>query len=126
MSRHAESKLQQLCVRWFRHQYLNHILFAIPNGGRRGKIEASIMKGEGVTAGVADLFLSATNARYYGFYIEMKIGKGKQTDKQREFQLKAEKAGYKYEVCRSFEQFIEIINDYLSQAPKREDIGNRI
>jgi VRR-NUC domain. len=119
MSRHLESRLQQNCVRWFRTQYpkLSLLLFAIPNGGARSKIEAGIMKGEGVVAGVADLFLSAANVRYHGFYIEMKIGKGKQTDKQEAFQLRVEKAGYRYEVCRNFEQFIDIINDYFSQAP---------
>lgn len=47
---HNESKLQRVCVQWFRVQYPHLVLFAIPNGGRRGKVEASIMKGEGVLA----------------------------------------------------------------------------
>ena len=31
------------------------MLFAVPNGGGRSRIEAGIMKAEGVTAGVSDL-----------------------------------------------------------------------
>lgn len=57
--RHQESTLQKTCVAWFRTQYPDHalMLFAVPNGGGRSRIESAIMKGEGVTAGVADLIL---------------------------------------------------------------------
>ena len=50
-----ESHIQRACVRWFALQYpeLKGILFAVPNGGGRSKIEAGILKAEGVTAGVS-------------------------------------------------------------------------
>lgn len=110
---HPESKLQQNCVTWFRLQYPNLVLFAIPNGGKRGDIEAKIMKGEGVLAGVADLFLMYPNKEFHGLFIEMKFGKGSQTDSQIDFQRKAESAGFKYEVANSFDRFREISNNYL-------------
>ena len=55
--RHIESQIQKDCVTWFRLQYpkIGRLLFAVPNGGARNAKEAAIMKGEGVTAGVAAL-----------------------------------------------------------------------
>ena len=72
--RHDESRIQTACVKWFRLQYPHFALnlFAVPNGGQRGKFEARIMKGEGVTAGVADLLLLLPSKGYHGLCIEMK------------------------------------------------------
>ena len=57
--KHEESHIQRNCVKWFRLAYpkLARLLFAVPNGGKRGIREAAIMKAEGVVAGVADLLL---------------------------------------------------------------------
>jgi hypothetical protein len=112
--KHEESITQRAAVSWFRYQYPNLLLFAIPNGGARSNIEAAIMKGEGVLAGAADLFLSVPNGRFHGLYIEMKSCKGRQSACQKKFQEKAESQGYGYEVCRSLDEFIEIINRYTA------------
>jgi hypothetical protein len=106
--------------------YPKLILFAIPNGGKRGKIEASIMKAEGVLAGVADLFLAASSTQpaepvnlrpqytfLHGLFIEMKHGSGKQTDTQKEFQKKVIEQGYKYVVCKTFDEFKYEVELYL-------------
>jgi len=116
MARHIESRIQQNCIRWFRYQYSNiaRLLFAVPNGGSRNRIEASIMKGEGVVAGVSDLILLVPSKDYHSLCIEMKAGKGKQTDLQKSWQELAEKHGNKYVICRSFDEFREIIQGYLS------------
>ncbi|MDR2584755.1 MAG: VRR-NUC domain-containing protein [Prevotellaceae bacterium] len=111
---HKESQLQRNCVKWCRYAYPKNILFAIPNGGRRGKIEAGIMKAEGVLAGVADLFLMTARNGYNGLFIEMKVGYGKQTPIQKEFEKAAIDAGYRYAVCRSMDEFMETVNDYLN------------
>jgi hypothetical protein len=112
-SRHLESKLQQSCVTWFRLQYPKYILFAIPNGGKRSKVEAKIMNGEGVLAGVADLFLMCPRKGYCGLFIEMKYGEGKQSDNQELFEINAEAFGYKYVIADSFDRFRIEINNYL-------------
>lgn len=114
-TRHTESLIQKQCVFWFRLQYpkLAKLLFAVGNGGKRNKIEAAIMKGEGVTAGVADLLLLFPNSKYHGLAIEMKTPTGKQQDTQKEWQKLVEAVGYKYVLCRSFEQFQAVINSYL-------------
>jgi len=110
---HKESKIQQACVRWFRYVHPTKLLFAIPNGGRRNLIEAVRMKAEGVTPGVADLFLMFGNGEHYGLFIEMKQGKGKQTEHQLGFQAYCNANKYKYVVCRSLDEFMNEINNYL-------------
>lgn len=110
---HKESKLQSECVRWFRYQYPNLLLFAIPNGGKRNLITAAILKREGVVIGVADLFL-AHGCKANGLFIEMKVGNCQQSEAQREFQKKITSFGYAYVICRSFDEFKREIEHYLS------------
>jgi hypothetical protein len=114
MKNYEESRIQKSCIKWFRLQYPKHTLFAIPNGGKRGKIEASIMKGEGVLAGVADLFLMCSNKNHFhGLFIEIKTGKGRQSKTQEEFCYNALMNGYLYVVCRDLDEFMKEVNDYL-------------
>lgn len=119
MPRHIESRLQIACVRWFRLQYrpLSLMLFAVPNGGARSLVEARIMKAEGVTAGVSDLILLVPRGDYNALCIEMKTQSknSKQRDMQIEWQRQAEANGSKYVVCRSIEDFITEVNDYMQQ-----------
>lgn len=113
--RHNESIIQQNCVTWFRLQYpqLAIMLFAVPNGGLRRRIEAAIMKAEGMTAGVSDLILLVPSKGYHSLCIEMKTEKGRQTERQKQWQRQAERYGNKYVICRSFDEFREEITAYL-------------
>ncbi len=113
--KHTESRLQSGCVQWFRLQYpsLAKLLIAVPNGGRRGKIEASIMKGEGVTAGVSDLLLLIPRKKYGCLGIEMKIKGNYQSVSQKQWQERFEAGGNKYAVCHSLDEFMSVIKDYL-------------
>lgn len=115
--RYAESDLQTACVRWFRLQYpsLALCLFAVPNGGSRNLREAARMKGEGVTAGVADLILLVPRGGYASLCIEMKSAAGRQRPEQKAWQQAVEKAGNRYVVCRSFDEFRAVVDDYLSK-----------
>jgi hypothetical protein len=112
---HLEETLQIACVRWFRLQYRQYdgLLFHVPNGGVRSKREAAIFKAEGVTAGVADLLLLVPSKGYHGLAIEMKTEKGRQSPEQKQWQKKAEQQGYRYAVCRSLDDFMATVNDYL-------------
>lgn len=115
MKQHIESHIQQECVKWFRLQYskLTLNLFAVGNGGARSRIEAAIMNGEGVTAGVADLLLLVARHGYHGLCIEMKTKSGKQTPRQKAWQEAVTAQGYCYEVIRSFDEFKTLIDEYL-------------
>lgn len=112
---HIESKIQQNCVKWFRLQYPKYdkLLFAVPNGGARNKREAGIMKGEGVTAGVSDLILLLSRKGYGALCIEMKSPGGRQEKSQKEWQALVEMNGNKYAVCRSVNEFITQVNEYI-------------
>ena len=117
--RHQESTLQKSCVSWFRAQYPDHalMLFAVPNGGGRSRIEGAIMKGEGVTAGVADLILLEARGGYGSLCIEMKTRdkSSRQSPSQKAWQEAARKAGNLYAVVRDFEAFQAIVRDYMCQ-----------
>lgn len=116
--RHEESYIQRDCLRWFRLQYPERalLLFAVPNGGSRNKREAAIMKAEGVTAGVADMILLQPSSGYASLCIEFKTATGRQQETQKRWQAEAEKAGNKYIVVRSLEDFMEQIRTYLRQS----------
>ena len=113
-----EHRIQCACIQWFRYQYphMRHNLFAIPNGGRRDKTTAAKLKAEGVLAGVADLILLKSNAYYGALLIEMKTRVGRQADTQREWQKLIENDGYHYVVCRSLDDFMREVNQYLSNV----------
>lgn len=117
MPRHPESIIQRQSVKWFRTQYTEicNLLFSIPNGGFRNKIEASIMKGEGVVSGVSDLILLYSNGIYNALCIEMKVPGGKQTANQKGWQRLAESRGNKYVICHSLEEFMSEVNGYINQ-----------
>lgn len=115
--RHQESTLQKTCVAWFRAQYPDHalMLFAVPNGGGRSRIESAIMKGEGVTAGVADLILLEARGGWGSLCIEMKTREkgSRQRPSQKAWQEAAERAGNRYVVIRSFEAFRATVSWYM-------------
>ncbi len=114
MTSHEESRIQQACIRGFRYEHPKVVLFAIPNGGARTGLQGSILKGEGVLAGVADLFLMKANSKFHGLFIEMKTAKGVQSDTQKQFEAGALAAGYDYKICRSSLEFQLTVNKYLT------------
>ena len=113
--KHIESKLQQNSIRWFRYQFpdFTKMMFCVPNGGFRNPREAAIMKAEGVTAGVADAILLVSRHGFNALCIEFKTKKGRQTELQKEWQKHAELNGNKYVICRTVEEFMKEINEYL-------------
>lgn len=118
-----ESKLQEACIKWFDYSYpaYRQLLFAIPNGGARNVITGAMLKRQGVRKGIPDLFLSIPKYSKHetsfvlsnGLYIEMKIGKGKQTAEQITF-MSLVAGKYIYEVIRDFDSFKKLIEEYLS------------
>ena len=113
--RQRESDLQIACVRWFRYAYPQYgdLLFSVPNGGKRHPKTARRLKQEGVVAGVSDLILLLPNSEHHALCIEMKYGKGRQTDLQKAWMRQVRSAGYKYVVCNSFDMFEALVTDYI-------------
>lgn len=86
----------------------------MPNGGRRDAATGAKLKAEGVVPGVADLILDVARGKWHGLRIEMKTPTGRQSTAQLNYQRAVEAQGYRYEVVRTFEQFIRVIDDYLN------------
>lgn len=115
--RSLEHGLQTRCVRWYRLTFPNmvHNLFAVPNGGYRTKTTAANMKAEGQLSGVSDLILLKRKGKCGALLLEAKIKGNYQSDNQREWQRRIEADGYEYRVFHTLEEFIEIVNEYLSR-----------
>jgi len=92
------------------------VTFHIPNGGTRNPIEAKILKGQGVTAGVPDIFMSIPNLQYHGLFIEMKSKAGKITEKQQQMHKQLRSYGYCVEVCYDWFEARKVILDYLGRS----------
>lgn len=92
-------------------------LFAIPNGGKRGKAEAGKLKAEGVKKGVADLLLPSPDPTTgaAGLFIEMKYDKNKPSPDQIEFLDDMRTVGYKVAVCWSMGAAWNAICEYLNR-----------
>ncbi len=98
-------------------------LFAIPGGGKRGKIEAKRFKGLGVKAGVSDLFLAYVSKGRGGLWIEMKkkakdfdsprLARAAVTKLQRGWLNRMDRQGYKTAICYGADEAIQEIKDYF-------------
>ena len=90
------------------------LLYHIPNGGSRHKLEAANLKRQGVKAGVPNLCLPVARGKYHGLYIEMKAGRNKPTALQAEWLVLLRRQGYVAEVCHGWQKAAKIIEKYLN------------
>lgn len=110
--RHIESEIQQSCVSWFRYAYPRYVIFSVPNGGSRNVVEASNLKKEGALAGVSDLVVVADRRV---LFVEMKTARGRQRETQKDFQRRVEVLGHRYVVCRSLDDFMAAVKEWLGK-----------
>src|SRR5690348_6632305 len=94
-----EHKEQSALIQWWSLQHKNYrlpefALFDIPNGSKRNPVTGAILKREGVRKGSVDLMLVEPTKTHHGLFIEMKAGKNKPSDEQREFLGHALTEGY--------------------------------
>ncbi len=68
----------------------------MPNGGKRDKATAAVLKRQGVKAGVPDIMLPAARAGYHGLYIELKAGENTTTKKTKRVVRVSAAAGLLY------------------------------
>jgi hypothetical protein len=107
-----ESQIQINCVKWFRltHPEPKYLIFAVPNGGNRNAITGAILKAEGVRSVVPDLIIMSAGVI---LFVEMKQPKGTQNPNQKDFQKIVEGMGFKYFICKSFDEFTNICKKEL-------------
>lgn len=89
------------------------LLYHIPNGGSRNKIEAANLKRQGVKAGVPDLCLPVARGPFHGLYIEMKANNNIPTAEQSAWLMQLSKQGYSVAICWGWPQAAETIQKYM-------------
>lgn len=120
----SEWREQQRVVRWWdgtRERAGAHIrwklpsfaLYAVPNGGSRGGQEGFWMKLTGTRSGIPDLQLDAPRGQYHGMRIEMKYGRGKESEAQIEVATYLRSAGYFCGTYWNADDAMDAICDYL-------------
>lgn len=111
----VEDRLQIACVQWFSLQYptIAPLLHHSPNGGQRTIETGARFKRMGTRAGFPDLILLLPTLQHPYLCVELKTKDGRQSDSQKLYQKFIEKAGGRYELCRSFNQFKAVVEDYL-------------
>ena len=90
-------------------QYMYHV----PNGGKRDKATAAVLKRQGVKAGVPDIMLPAARAGYHGLYIELKAGSNTTTANQKSWLKFLRQQGHYTAICYSWQLAAELIERYL-------------
>lgn len=116
---HKEDDLEMSCKKWFDYAYKKHklLLHHSPNEGLLPKTEkdGAKRKSMGVRAGFPDFILLVPNKDYPFMAIELKTQSGKQSESQKAYQKAVETAGGKYVICRSLQEFMNEINNYMAQ-----------
>lgn len=108
-----EAQIQQSIFKWYHNNFcLSHhnpqnIIFSVANESSNVK-EQMYKKSLGLIAGVSDLVIVTQNEV---IFVEVKTPIGKQSEKQKNFQSKIERLGYRYLLVRSLEQFKEEIKN---------------
>jgi hypothetical protein len=118
---YSESKIQHICVMWFRKTFPNdwNILISVPNGGNRDARTGAAMVYEGQVKGVSDLILLHPSGGKANLCIEMKVPKrkgssaGRQSQEQKDWQELVERHGSTYVVCHGLIEFITAVCSYL-------------
>ena len=104
------------------------LIYAVPNGGKRSPKTAAKLKEEGVKAGVPDVcvpcagmvkdpFADTGEQKSFvnhALYIEFKAGRNSMTTAQHLFANGLVKMGNHHVVCRSAEEAIDLVTDWLS------------
>jgi len=108
--RYPEQDIQKAIVRFIRLQYPNAIVYAIPNGGNRGKTMNGILKGMGVMAGAPDLCVLWKVGRV-GF-LEVKSMKGRLAVSQKLFASRCEQLGIPCACVKSVTEAQEVLKSW--------------
>jgi hypothetical protein len=119
MERIEQTKLMAQCA-LFEARFPELLwIYAVPNGGKRSRIEGAKMRAEGLKAGVSDVHLAVARRGYHSLFIEMKQGSNEPTESQLAFQAWARSQGNLAVVCWGWEAAWEVVLWYLGVAHVR-------
>jgi hypothetical protein len=89
------------------------LIYHIPNGGKRGIIEANQFKAIGVVKGIPDIHCAIPAGGFAGLWFEFKTEGGRLSKDQEKRIETLRTAGHRVEVVRSAPEAIAILKEYL-------------
>lgn len=105
-----ENKIQSECFLWYWNNYClknkkpRGFMFSVPNElAGSNKITMMQAKAMGLVSGVSDTIILLPNGKI--IFCEFKDEKGKQSERQKEFELIVTNLGFDYILVRSLDQF---------------------
>ena len=109
-----ENKIQSSAVKWFTNNYcLKHhnpkfVIFSVPNEAiqKMAWQQINTFKAMGLKSGVSDVIVLLEGKV---LFVEFKAAKGAQNDNQKRFQEDVQALGFEYHICRSLEDFQELV-----------------
>lgn len=123
--RHLEDAHQAALLEWAHAAAALHpdlaYLVHVPNGGKRGKLEAWRLKRQGVRPGYPDLLLDVARGGYHGLRIELKatradLGRSPWVSpEQVGWITRLQEQGYYVVVCEGWESARDALLFYLAQ-----------
>lgn len=113
--RHQESDLQKRCVTLLKYRYTRYMgaWNHSPNEGKRTEFQGSVLRAMGMQKGWPDLEIMVPSQGYHGLFIEFKTVTGRASKDQKEVRKILEGLGYRYEIVRTYEEFEQIVHEYL-------------
>lgn len=111
----SESSIQSSAVQWFTNNYcLKHhnpkfLCFSVPNEAiqKMAWQQINTFKAMGLKSGVSDVIVLLEGKV---LFVEFKAEKGAQSDNQKRFQEDVQALGFEYHICRSLEDFKELVS----------------
>lgn len=109
--RSEEFKIQAACAQWLwnKHPETRRCFILIENNSDNA-IQALQKRAIGMVRGAADTFFYWKGNLYF---LEFKTPSGRQSDYQKEFEIKANEHSSGYYIIRSFNQFKDLIETIL-------------
>ena len=113
----TEAQHQSAVFKWSQAVRGKHpelkLMHAIPNGGKRDKIEAAHLKQQGVKPGVPDIHLPVARRGFHSLYIEMKSELGRTSAEQDWWIQELIGFGNDVHVCYGWQAAVQVLEWYL-------------
>lgn len=117
MKLHPETVLQIQIMDYIRFQFpdIEPYCFHFANERKCSIQQGVILKRMGVKPGVSDIFIAVSRGKHKGLWIELKAGKNRITEHQKNFMSLMKEQEYLTVCINGFEDAIAFIKDYLEQ-----------
>lgn len=117
--RQPEKALTYQFFRWLFYQYrdIYEVSFHIANEGKRSRINGHMSC---LKKGVPDIFISHSNNKHNGLYIEMKIKPNKPSIDQLSMIKKLRDKNYCVEICYTLDEAMQCFKNYIGEEDDKQ------